>query len=353
MTRWLHRALLVVPFTLAGQDSPALIQAIGGHPDFSVESVVQYAEDDLSAVFGSELEAVLDFGIVAVSEIHVGHASGSASARLSEMVDSAAAFGLFAHGRDWRHSGYEPVVLGAEGYARTDRVVFWQSRFVVELAGSPAAALGLGRAISREITGPSRKPTVSTLLPAAGRVPESERYILTPSVLEEQTGLDPDVLGFENHVEVATATYQDGSTSASLALLSYPTPQLARLHSEAWLAASGSTAPSRRSGLLFGIVTSEDSGELADSILSELSSQFDVNFLPPPPDPLTIQEIILTAFTWIGIAMLLTLATGLGFGGLRIYLKTRYTSGIFGREPGPDFLQLNLDQPVKRKDLAD
>jgi len=354
MKRWLHQAALMVPLSLALQEPPALVERIENHPDVSLVSVVRvYTPADRTALLGNDAEAAGDFGIVGVSEFQVGMPPDDVVVRLSEMIDSAAAFGWFAHRREWTETGYEPVVLGAEGYASGDGVVFWQASYIVELRGPREGALALGGIISDAITGPSRKPTVSTLLPAAGRVPDSERYILTPAVLEERFGLDPTLLGFENDVEVAAATYRDGDRSATLALLSYPTPQLAELHSDAWLAASRTALPSRRSGLLFGIVTTGDSPELADSILSELRSQFDVTWSQSPPDPLTIQEIVLTAFTWIGIALLFTVVAGMGFGGLRIYMKTRYPSCIFGGGAHADFVQLNIDQSVTRRELPD
>jgi hypothetical protein len=347
MKRWLHGAWLGVSLTLAPQSPTTLVDLVDEHPDFVIASEPETRED-IEALFGEDLEAALDFGLVQVIETRVGSGAGETALRLTEMTDSAAAFGLFALGRDWRAPDYEPVVLGTEGYARGDRIVFWQGPYVVRLEGPMEACLALGRALANAITLPSRKPPVSTLLPARGRMADSEQYILTPAVLAGRTGIEPDLLGFESNVEVALASYEDGGETATLALFYYPTPQLARLHAEAWESGSGGAMSARLSGLMFGIVPSTTSPHLADALLGELRSELEITWSLPPPDPVTIQQIVLTAFTWIGIALLFTVVIGMGFGGLRIFLKTRFPHSPFVGGSSNELVQLHIDQPVKR-----
>jgi hypothetical protein len=351
--RWLHGAGLGAALALAPQAPTTLVEIIDRHPDFVLASPPDVHED-LESVFGDDLETALEYGVASVVDLDVSGPLGQTSLRLTEMIDSAAAFGHFASLREWEAPGYQAVVLGAEGY-RTDAgtVSFWQGPYVVRLEGPPLASLALGRVLGDAITLPSRKPTVSMLLPAPGRVPDSEQYILTPTDLTERTGLQPDLLGFDSDVEVAVASYVAAGESASLVLLSYPTPQIARIHAEAWQADSGAAGASRRAGLLFGIVIGSTSTEWAASILEGLNSEFDITWSERPPDPLTIQGIILTAFTWIGIALAFTVVVGLGFGGLRIFLKTRYPHSPFGGGGANDFVQLHIDQSVNRNRLPD
>lgn len=350
MTRWLIGTIFFsfCPLTLlAAQNDSALLDTLASDPNLRVTSeVALYQSDRLQEVFFADTAAVGDYGVRDVVELTIEVSGVPVSVRITEMVDSAAAFGLFTYQREPGRAGYAPAFVGTEGYSDSGRVVFWQASFVVELEGPTEASQSLGRALSGAITAPSRKPPVSASLPSRGLVTDSERYIVTASWVRERLGLDPDLLGFENDVEMATASYQEGPARATLALLSYPTPQLARLHSDAWLSAVGNPGPTRRSGLLFGIVTSTNSPDFSEAILSELSSQFDITWEEGPRDPLTIQQIILTAFTWIGIAMVFTMVAGFGVGGLRIYMKTRYGHGWFGETESPGFLQLNLDQSV-------
>jgi Family of unknown function (DUF6599) len=347
MIRSLIAILGLVPLTLAAQDDAALVNALANTPEVRITSGVdRYEGPRLEEIFFDDTATVEDYGVRGVAEFAVEVAGVPVAVRITEMIDSAAAFGLFTYAREPDRTGYAPAVVGTEGYAEPGRLVFWQAAFVVELEGPPEASLTVGQALSATITAPSRKPPVSVSLPARGLVPDSERYIVSASFVGERLGLDPEVLGFDKDVEMATAAYQEGPARATLALLSYPTPQLARLHSEAWLSAVPDPGPTRRSGLLFGIVTSTNSPDFSETILSELSSQFDITWEEPPRDPLTIQRIILTAFTWIGIAMGFTVFAGLGVGGLRIYMKTRYGHGLFGDVEPPGFLQLKLDQPV-------
>jgi len=48
-----------------------------------------------------------------------------------------------------------------------------------------------------------------------------------------------------------------------------------------------------------------------------------------------------------------TLIVGLSFGGLRIFVKARYSQQIFDRPEDMEIIQLKLAQGVIRKELSD
>ncbi len=345
-------AILFLSGPLAAQNRETLINLILEDPAWSLETeAVRYTADNIETLVGDNLSSVLDYGLMGASQVDLASNDGSVRVTLYEMIDSTASYGLFALERDWQRPDFEPAVVGAESYRTNDMLVLWQSRYVVRLEGSLQHTEPLAKTIADNIVGRSRKAPVSLLLPAEGRIAESEQYILTSTAFETITGLDSSELGFDNSVEVALATYTQPSGSGRLAMLLYPTQQLARRHSEAWIASSEGDLSNGRSGPLFAMLIDSDSDELSESIMSALSYQSEVTWTETLPDPLTVPQMILTIFKGIGIALVFTLTIGLVFGGFRIYMKTHYPGLVFSGMDEVEFIQLKLDQSFTRKEL--
>ena len=66
------------------------------------------------------------------------------------------------------------------------------------------------------------------------------------------------------------------------------------------------------------------------------------------PDPLTLPEMILTIFAWIGIALLFTLIVGIAFGGFRIYMKTHHPNRLFLSEEAESLEERDLSLRLLR-----
>ena len=346
-------AVLLFATPLAAQTRETLVEWMLEDPAWSLGSEpIEYTDSDIETLVGDNTPSVLEFGLIGATLVALESTDGrSVEVALYEMTDSTASYGLFALERDWRSPEFELAIVGIESYQSGDRLVFWQSKYVVELEGPRQATRPLGELIADNILGRSRKAPVSLLLPAEGLIQESEKYILTPAAFQTMSGLDPAELGFENSVEVAVAEYTQASGRGRLALLLYPTQQLARLHSETWIESFEGELPSGRSVSLFAILLESDSDELSESIMSALSYQSEVTWTETLPDPLTLPQMILTIFTFIGVALAFTLVVGLVFGGFRIYMKTRYPGLVFGSEEELELIQLKLHQPVTTKEL--
>ncbi len=344
--------VLLFATPLAAQTRETLVEWMLEDPAWSLGSEpIEYTDFDIETLVGDNTPSVLEYGFIGATLVTLESTDGSVEVALYEMIDSTASYGLFALKRNWRSPDFELAVVGIESYQNGDRLVFWQSKYVVELEGPREATRALGELIADNILGRSRKAPVSLLLPAEGLIRESEKYILTPAAFQTISGLDPAELGFENSVEIAVAEYTQASNSGRLALLLYPTQQLARLHSETWIESFEGDLPSGRSVSLFAILLESDSDELSESIMSALSYQSEVTWTETLPDPLTLPQMILTIFTFIGIALAFTLVVGLVFGGFRIYMKTRYPGLVFGSEEELELIQLKLDQPITTREL--
>src|SRR5262245_6716963 len=133
----------------------------------------------------------------------------------------------------------------------------------------------------------------------------------------------------------------------------YPTQQLAKKYEEQW----ATTAPNegdfrKRVGALLALVRGSRDATVAKSILDGVNYETQVTYNQPRPD-ISLRDMILTIFTFIGIALLFTVVMGVSFGGLRIFVKARYPDRIFDRPEDMEIIQLKLAQGLIQKQLRE
>ena len=358
----LFAALFLAPLAGFGQTREALVELVSADADWTVEpEPIHYSAAEIDGIAtGWDSAAIREYGVQGVSIFDAVGPESETRVRVTlfEMFDSAAAFGLFALERNWRAGDFTPATIGIESYRQGQRLVVRQSNYVAVLDVVEGAEIGSGLVddlatlLANDIIGDSRKAPVSTHLPREGLIQDSEKYILDSGAFNRATGLDPSELGFENSVEAAVAEYAapNGGT-ARLAMLLYPTQHLAIQYLDIWVEETQSEFANRRTGPLVGIVLNSSDDALVQAILDGLRYESEVTWNQPMPDPLTLPYMMLTIFAWTGIALGFTLVAGLGFGGIRIYMKTRYPERFLGASPNSEVIQLNIQQSVTRKEL--
>jgi hypothetical protein len=269
------------------------------------------------------------------------------------MFDASAAYGLFTLDRNISQAGYATIPIGTEGFRVGDRAEFWQSKYVVKLEGNSAATDDLARTVSENIFGQSRKPPVSMHLPPANLIQGSDKYIVDASSIGRELNVDAQALGFDDSVEVAVAQYRAEGKTPHLILLLYPTQQIAKKYEDQWASTDPNDSPFRkRTGALLAIVRGTPDVSVAKTILDGVNYETQVTWDQPRPD-LSLREVILTIFTFIGVALLFTVVAGLSFGGLRIFVKARYPDRVFDRPDEMEIIQLKLGQGLIQKQLRE
>jgi hypothetical protein len=63
--------------------------------------------------------------------------------------------------------------------------------------------------------------------------------------------------------------------------------------------------------------------------------------------------MLITIFTFIGVALAVTAFAGVSFGGLRIFIKSRYPDRFFDRPEAMELIQLKLAQVVTERQISD
>jgi len=269
---------------------------------------------------------------------------------LYEMIDSPAAYGIFSLKRSHGAGAPTPVLIGAESFERESHLYFWQSKYFVQIDGTVLLGTQLAQEISKSILGRSRRPPVSDYLPSENRVQGSDTYILTPDAIEPSTGVDPAQLGFEDSAEVASANYVINGVMAKLLLVLYPTQHVAKKYEEAMTPAPATFR--KRAGPLLAVVHGTSDEGAATAILNDISHEFKVTWNEPNPD-LPIGTLIITIFTFTAVAIFFTVLAGVGFGGLRVWVKNRFPDRVFDRPEAMELIQLKLIQGLTDHQLQE
>ena len=135
---------------------------------------------------------------------------------LYDMGSSGNAFALF---RNKANLEADPVEVGTEGAGSEARIEFWQGPYYVAVSNpSPEESehvLALARDVAASLPATEAWPAYLKLLPEAGRVPRSEKYL-------------PDsFLGYAVLKRAASARYTCGDGEVTLFVCRYDTPQAA------------------------------------------------------------------------------------------------------------------------------
>lgn len=346
--------IMTVTAAMEGQSREALLETITAAPGWSaVPGLRLYAAADIASLNPRRAAAIRSFGVTgAASQVFQG-VPGRVSLTLYQMLDSSAAYGLFALERRHDRQDFEVLPIGQEAFRTGASLFVWQSRFVLKLDGNAVATEALARLLSQQIVGSSLRPAVSKLLPSENRIAGSEKYFVDPDSFRRELGLDASRFGFEDSVEVATARYRIGEASMELILFLYPTQQIAKRYTDTWETTPDPVVPFRkRVGPLAALVRNTKDNAISQQLLDLVNYESQVTWNEPEPG-LTLRHMVLTIFSFIGVALLFTFFAGVGFGGVRIWVKARYPDRVFDRSRDMEIIQLKLGQGVSRRHLSD
>lgn len=281
--------------------------------------------------------------------------------------DPSSAYGAYTF---LRNDSLSPVELGSFGCAAGDRALVVVGNLLLEIVAKAArpsdADLKQLVASLDKVADHSPFPSIGEHLPEQGLVRRSEHYVLGPRALAQYVPIGTDDwVGFDHSAETILARYRLAGKDATLLIASYPTQQIAAEKFAAMLRRftfdpPGGVPPDqtvlfgKRSSSLIAVVIGAPSREAANKLLDQVAYESQVTWNEPKhtlTDP-TIGSIVVGAFLGTGAIMLIALAVGLGFGGLRVVLKIFFPNKIFDREKQIEILQLGIySKPIQAKDF--
>jgi len=272
--------------------------------------------------------------------------------------DATGAYGAFTF---YKTEGMQTEKIGDLGASAGSKVLFYRGNVLVEAdfdrvtAMSAAELRELAAALPQPTGNNSKLPTLPTYLPRQNYIAHSAKYVGGPVAYSNiKAPLPEEVVDFQRGAELVLGRYSMPKGVATLVLVAYPTPQIAgdRLRAiESWIKGSGCSASGsgcdffgKRSGPIVAVVTGAVSPTEAQSLLAGISYDADVtwNEATSLSKKDNIGNLIIAAFTLIGILMLIALAIGFAFGGVRILLQRFFPKRWFGRPGDVEIIRLNL-----------
>ena len=254
--------------------------------------------------------------------------------RLQDTTGAMAAF-------QWqRPAGSTPSKLATMAVETPDSVLLVYGNYLLSFAGrkpEPAELTALFDGLRN--VDDTVLPPLRTYLPTENLVANSERYITGPSALQKfNPAIPPSVAAFHFGAEAQTGVFHSPKGDITLAIFNYPTHQIA-MQKEGDFAKLPS-AVVKRSGPLVAVVLAPPDADAAERLLGQIRYQASVTrdeYVPTRRD--NIGNLVINAFTLIGILLGFAVISGFSLGGFRA-LRRRSRGG----EEADALLTLHIDQ---------
>jgi hypothetical protein len=250
--------------------------------------------------------------------------------------------------------------FGDQGASLNDRVLFYRGNVLVQAKLDHVTAMSAGelRELSDAIPlpkGPARNlPSLPKYLPKKQYIKNSAKFVLGPQALGAVTApLAADQVEFNRRPEIAIGKYSTSSGTATLMLISYPTPQIAaeRLRAFEGLnqhppAQQGPTLAApftvKRTGPIVALVAGQISAADAKALLAPISYDADVTWSQDTTFNQRLSGLLVNILVLCGILMGLAIVAGLVFGGFRILASRLFPGRVFDRPESVEIIQLRL-----------
>lgn len=275
----------------------------------------------------------------------------------ARFADATGAFGAFSF---YKQPQMQTETIGDQALSNGARVLFYHGPILVEVKLDRASAISaanlrrLAAALPQPEPNDAHAPNLFSYLPTESLGGSSTRLILGPAGLAAaEAPLPAAVVDFSRNPEIALGTYQTRQGKATLMLIAYPTPQIAAERLRAVTAYRPPPAPgapdsglaflAKRSGPLVALVVGEVSPAEAKSLLDQVKYEAEVTWNERTYTARdNIGNLVISAFTLIGVLLLFTLVIGISFGGLRVLAKRLFPNRVFDRPQDVEIIQLHL-----------
>jgi hypothetical protein len=217
---------------------------------------------------------------------------------------------------------------------------------------SGADLRSLSDALPRLTTENGKLPTLPANLPSQSLMRNSSRYVIGPEALARLgIPIPAQLIDFSKSPEVAVGKYRTSQGEASVTLVGYPTPQIARERMDAMQAAGLTGGPFyfKRTGPYVVAVNGNIPADEAQSLLASVNYDADVMPLQPTkPRPAEDRAGFVFALVMLCvITVLAALVFGFVFGGIRILANKMFPNRVFSRPESVEIIRLDLRQGDK------
>jgi hypothetical protein len=317
--------------------------------------------------FGSDAAIFREYSLKSQERRTYTQGTRTTQITLYRFRDPSSAYGGYTF---LRSDDLSPVKIGSFGSASNGRALVVIGNYLLDASGQTTRPSNddlnqLAQFLDKSADD-TPFPTISRHLPEEGLVQRSVHYVVGPAALARQVPLsNRDWVGFDRGAEAIVAGYRLAGKDAKLLVISYPTQQiaaeqLAGMMREFTFDPPGDIPPDKvvlfgkRSSSMVAIVVGAPTRLAASTLLGQIYYEDQVTWNEPKQtltDP-NINNVVVGAIMGTGAIMVLALAAGLGFGGIRLLVKIFFPHKVFDRANHIEILQLGLSsKPIQAKDF--
>lgn len=323
----------------------------------------------LDQLLGANAGAFREYIVKAIEKRTYTQGTNSASITLYRLRDPSSAYGAYTF---LRSDSMTSLEVASYGSASRDRALLVVGEMLLDVSAAPGQTRP-SDADLKQLAGSLDKvadhtpyPIIGDHLPEQGRVPGSEHYVIGPRGLAMYVPLGTDDwVGFDHSAETIVARYQVSGKDETLLVASYPTQQIAAdkfagmmrrfsFDPPGGVPANQNALFGKRVSSIVAIVVGAPSKQDANKLLDQIGYESQVTWNEPKQtatEP-TINTMIVGAFMGTGAVMVLAVAAGIGFGGIRVLVKIFLPNKVFDRDKQVEILQLGIySKPIKGKDF--
>lgn len=269
--------------------------------------------------------------------------------KAARFSDATGAFGAFSY---FVQPQMQVEKIGDMGASSNARILFFKGNILVDVSVEHLSAMSgadlrsLADSLPRPKDDTGKLPALTANLPSQSLLRNTSRYIIGPEALTRLgVPIPAQVIDFSKSPEVAMGKYRTSQGEASVTLVSYPTPQIARERMDAMKAAALSGGPFyfKRSGPFVVAVNGSIPADEAQSLLASVNYDADVTLLQPnKPKPEDRTGFVFALVMLCVITVLGALVFGFAFGGIRILANRFFPNKVFSRPESVEIIRLNL-----------
>lgn len=325
---------------------------------------IQHSQDP-AAASAADAQVLKEYGFIGVEAGTYERDGRKLAIKAARFADASGGMGAFSF---FRTSEMLREEIGDQAASFNQRVLFYRANVVVDAVFEKLTAMSAAElrelAAGLPIAGGSAQnpPPLPNYLPRQAVIRNSAKYVLGPVGLDRiHAPLTADIVDFSAGAEVVVGQYTPGSNSATLMLISYPTPQIAAEHLKRIdQAKQGLTAPqnpnqpavmqigeffAKRTGPIVAVVSGSLTANEAKSLLGQVHYDAEVTWnerFRGPRDNIgnLLVGIILLCAMLIGV----TIVAGIAFGGVRVVLRRIFPGRFFERPEAVEFISLHLSE---------
>ena len=305
---------------------------------------------DPAAADPTDAPVLKEYGFADMESATYARSGRTMQIKAARFSDATGAFGAFTY---YVQPQMQVEKIGDQGASSNSRILFFKGNVLVDVSVEHLSAMSgadlraLADALARPKDNTGKLPALTGYLPSQSLLRNSSRYVVGPEAMSRLGGLIPvQLVDFSKGPELAIGRYRTSQGEATVTLISYPTPQIARERMEAMQAAGLSGGPFyfKRSGPYVVVVSGNIPGDEAQSLLASVNYDADVTLLQPTkPKPVEDRAGFIVALVLLCVIVVLgAFVFGFLFGGIRILANRFFPNRVFSRAESAEIIRLNL-----------